>query len=81
MTLRERGVVSTQAMDLPGPWCSAALAVVLPTYNEASNLPVIVATLLGLPLPGLRSSWWTTIPRTAPGTWRTSSLGTTARPG
>jgi dolichol-phosphate mannosyltransferase len=54
MTLRERGVVSTQAVDLPRPWCSAALAVVLPTYNEASNLPVIVATLLGLPLPGLR---------------------------
>jgi dolichol-phosphate mannosyltransferase len=30
------------------------VAVVLPTYNEASNLPVIVAALLGLPLQGLR---------------------------
>ena len=25
MTLRERGVVSTQAMDLPGPWCSGGV--------------------------------------------------------
>ena len=55
MTLRERGVVSTQAMDLPEPWRSVALAVVLPTYNEAANLPIIVAALFpNLQLPGLR---------------------------
>jgi dolichol-phosphate mannosyltransferase len=41
-------------VELPEPWRSAALTVVLPTYNEAANLPVIVAELLGLPLPGLR---------------------------
>ena len=41
-------------MELPEPWRSAAVTVVLPTYNEAANLPVIVAGLLALPLPGLR---------------------------
>jgi dolichol-phosphate mannosyltransferase len=43
-----------QAVELPEPWRSAAVTVVLPTYNEAANLPVIVAELLALPLPGLR---------------------------
>ncbi len=42
------------ATELPEPWRSAALTVVLPTYNEAGNLPVIVAELVNLPLPGLR---------------------------
>jgi dolichol-phosphate mannosyltransferase len=41
------------AVELPEPWRSAAVAVVLPTYNEAANLPVIVAELFGLPLSGL----------------------------
>jgi dolichol-phosphate mannosyltransferase len=41
-------------MELPEPWRSAALAVVLPTYNEAANLPLIVGALLDLPLAGLR---------------------------
>src|ERR1043165_7192586 len=40
--------------DRPEPWRSAAITVVLPTYNEAANLRVIVAELLALPLPGLR---------------------------
>ena len=39
--------------NLPEPWCSSAVTVVLPTFNEASNLPVIVAELLDLPLPRL----------------------------
>ena len=43
-----------QAVELPEPWRSAAVTVVLPTYNEAANLPVIVAELLALPLSGLR---------------------------
>ena len=30
------------------------LAVVIPTYNEAENLPKLVAALLALPLPGLQ---------------------------
>ena len=43
-----------QPVELPEPWRSAALTIVLPTYNEAANLPVIVAELLSLPLTGLR---------------------------
>jgi len=40
-------------VELPEPWRSAAVTVVLPTYNEAANLPVIVEELIGLPLTGL----------------------------
>jgi dolichol-phosphate mannosyltransferase len=47
-------MTSVQAVDLPDPWRSVAITVVLPTYNEAANLPVIVAALLDLPLTGLR---------------------------
>jgi dolichol-phosphate mannosyltransferase len=54
MALRERGAVSTHPVDLPEPWRSAAVTVVLPTYNEAPNLPVIVPALFDLPLTGLR---------------------------
>jgi dolichol-phosphate mannosyltransferase len=54
MALLERHAVDGQAVELPEPWCSAAVTVVLPTYNEAANLPVIVAALFRLPLPGLR---------------------------
>jgi dolichol-phosphate mannosyltransferase len=54
MVVRERDTVSVQAVGIPEPWRSAALTVVLPTYNEAANLPVIVAALFGLPLTDLR---------------------------
>ena len=40
-------------MKLPEPWCSSDVAVVLPTFNEASNLPQIVTELFDLPLPRL----------------------------
>ncbi len=53
MALRERGLTG-QAVELPAPWSSAALTIVLPTYNEAANLPVIVEALFSLPLTGLR---------------------------
>jgi dolichol-phosphate mannosyltransferase len=53
MALREREMIG-HAVELPEPWRSAALTVVLPTYNEAGNLPVIVAELFNLALPGLR---------------------------
>src|SRR5262249_12268387 len=43
-----------RVVDRPEPWRAAPVTVVLPTYNEAANLPVIVADLLTLPLPGLR---------------------------
>jgi dolichol-phosphate mannosyltransferase len=49
MTRSAKGVV-----ELPEPWRSSAITVVLPTYNEAENLPVIVEELFGLPLTELR---------------------------
>jgi dolichol-phosphate mannosyltransferase len=52
MALQERSL-SGNSVELPEPWRSAALTVVLPTYNEAANLPVIVAELFSLPLTGL----------------------------
>jgi dolichol-phosphate mannosyltransferase len=52
MALQERRL-SGDTVELPEPWSSAALTVVLPTYNEAANLPVIVAELFALPLTGL----------------------------
>jgi dolichol-phosphate mannosyltransferase len=54
MTILERNTTSVHAAVLPGLWRSAALTVVLPTYNEAANLPVIVAALFNLPLTGLK---------------------------
>jgi dolichol-phosphate mannosyltransferase len=53
MALRERAL-GGHAVELPEPWRSSALTVVLPTYNEAANLPVIVEQLFGLPLTGLK---------------------------
>lgn len=41
-------------MNLPEPWCSSYVAVVLPTFNEASNLPLVVTELFNLPLPRLK---------------------------
>ena len=41
------------AVSIPEPWRSARVAVVLPTYNEAANLPMIVEALFNLPLTGL----------------------------
>lgn len=42
-----------KAVELPTPWRDAAVTVVLPTYNESANLPIIVDALLALPLPNL----------------------------
>jgi dolichol-phosphate mannosyltransferase len=42
------------AVELPSPWREAQVVAVVPTYNEADNLPLIVARLLALPLPNLR---------------------------
>lgn len=53
MALQERAL-SGKAVELPEPWRDAAVTVVLPTYNEAANLPVIVEELFALPLTGLR---------------------------
>ena len=53
MALQERHASAEHTVELPEPWRSAAVTVVLPTYNEAANLPVIVAELLSLPLTNL----------------------------
>ena len=53
MAPQVREAPAEHAVELPEPWRSAAVTVVLPTYNEAANLPVVVAELLALPLPGL----------------------------
>lgn len=42
------------AKTLPDPWAQARVAVVVPTYNEAVNLPILAERVLGLPLPNLR---------------------------
>jgi dolichol-phosphate mannosyltransferase len=42
------------AKTLPGPWAESRIAVVVPTYNEAANLPILAERVLGLPLPNLR---------------------------
>lgn len=42
------------AVTLPEPWSRSRLSVVVPTYNEAENLPVLVEQVLALPLPELR---------------------------
>jgi dolichol-phosphate mannosyltransferase len=47
-------VRAARAVRLPEPWASAAVTVVMPTYNEADNLPTVLDALFTLPLPGLR---------------------------
>lgn len=39
---------------LPPEWAATALTVVMPTYNEAENLPGMARALMDLDLPGLR---------------------------
>lgn len=53
MAVREQAL-GGHAVELPEPWRSSAVTVVLPTYNEAANLPVIVEQLFALPLAGLK---------------------------
>src|SRR5690625_86626 len=46
--------VTPEPVTLPEPWSSSRLAVVVPTYDEAENLPRLVAQLTALDLPQLR---------------------------
>ncbi|HVB42338.1 MAG TPA: polyprenol monophosphomannose synthase [Streptosporangiaceae bacterium] len=41
-------------MPLPEEWSAKRVSVVLPTYNELDNLPIILEELLSLPLPNLK---------------------------
>ncbi|MGH8898425.1 MAG: polyprenol monophosphomannose synthase [Egibacteraceae bacterium] len=43
-----------QPVSPPPPWSQVGLTVVVPTYNEADNLPTLVEALFALPLPNLR---------------------------
>lgn len=43
-----------KAIELPAPWRDARVSVVVPTYNEAQNLPELVEDLFALPLSRLR---------------------------
>lgn len=43
-----------QTVELPSPWAESSVTVVVPTYNEASNVDAILGRLLRLPLPNLR---------------------------
>ncbi|MCY9784412.1 polyprenol monophosphomannose synthase [Nocardiopsis sp. EMB25] len=45
--------VTPSPVALPDPWSRARLTVVVPTYNEAANLPVLVGQLMALGLPNL----------------------------
>ncbi|MFE1103377.1 polyprenol monophosphomannose synthase [Nocardiopsis alba] len=46
--------VTPEPVALPEPWRSSRLTVVVPTYDEAGNLPVLVSRLMALDLPELR---------------------------
>ncbi|MFI8522718.1 polyprenol monophosphomannose synthase [Streptomyces sp. NPDC085481] len=45
---------TTPAVALPDAWASTPLTVVMPTYNEAGNVPAMAELLMGLEIPGLR---------------------------
>jgi dolichol-phosphate mannosyltransferase len=45
---------ASEIIELPEPWRSSKITVVLPTYNEAANIPIMLERLFALPLPALR---------------------------
>lgn len=57
MTVHGQEITKTRyrGVELPEPWRSSDVMVVLPTYQEAENLPVIMKILMELRLPGLRA--------------------------
>ncbi|NYH50505.1 MULTISPECIES: polyprenol monophosphomannose synthase [Nocardiopsis] len=46
--------VTPEPVALPGAWAGSRLTVVVPTYDEADNLPALVGQLMALDLPRLR---------------------------
>ena len=46
--------ITPEPVALPEPWRSSRLTVVVPTYDEAENLPILVSRLAALDLPELR---------------------------
>jgi dolichol-phosphate mannosyltransferase len=45
---------SRTSIELPKPWSEVPIAVVVPTYNEAENLPRLAQRLFALKLPNIR---------------------------
>jgi len=43
-----------KAVELPEQWSSVPIAVVVPTYNEAGNVPALAERIFALNLPNLR---------------------------
>ncbi len=43
-----------KTVTLPEEWRTKRISVVLPTYNEVDNLPIILEAILSLPLPNLK---------------------------
>jgi dolichol-phosphate mannosyltransferase len=41
-------------VELPAPWSEAAVVVVVPTYNEASNVEELLSRLSDIPMPNLK---------------------------
>lgn len=56
MTTEEGDELATLpvARRLPAEWAQTRITVVVPTYNEAVNLPILASQVLALPLPNLR---------------------------
>ncbi|HEV7977015.1 polyprenol monophosphomannose synthase [Amycolatopsis sp.] len=46
-------MTETSPTELPAAWRSTAITVVIPTYNEADNLPAVIAAVTGIGLDGL----------------------------
>ncbi|WP_370412386.1 polyprenol monophosphomannose synthase [Streptomyces fradiae] len=45
---------TTAPVVLPEAWATVPLTVVMPTYNEAGNIPAVAGLLMNLGIPGLR---------------------------
>lgn len=54
MVLQEHPVMANIPAQIPEPWRSTAVTVVLPTYQESGNIEAIVQALFALPLGNLR---------------------------
>lgn len=54
MVLQDRQAISNIPAQIPEPWRSAAVTVVLPTYQESGNIATITRALFSLPLGNLR---------------------------
>jgi dolichol-phosphate mannosyltransferase len=54
LKIRSQETVPVELGNLPEPWKSVAVTIVLPTYQEAANLPSIIEAIFELPLPLLR---------------------------